>query len=48
MGDRLRAGITGGFGLAGENDYGRKEIDFFAERSLSLSNTYFEAKMEWR
>ena len=31
VGDRLRAGITGGFGDLGENDNGRKGVDFCDE-----------------
>ena len=42
MGWRLRAGITGGFRVPGENDNGRKVIDFCAERGLSVSNNYFD------
>ena len=41
----LRAGITGGgFRVPGENDNGRRVIDFCAERRFSVSNTYFEHK----
>ena len=39
VGDRLRVGITGGFGVPGENDNDRRVIDFCAERGLSVSNT---------
>ena len=28
VGDRMKAGITGGFGVTGENDNGRRVIDF--------------------
>ena len=35
-------GITGGFGVPGENDNGRRVIDFCAKRRLSVSNIYFE------
>ena len=38
----LRVGITGGFGVPGENDNGRNVIDLCAERALSLSDTHFE------
>ena len=37
-------GITGGFGVLGENDNGRRVISLCAERRLSVSNTYFEHK----
>ena len=56
--DRVRVGITDGFGVSGENSNGRRVINFCAENGLSVSNTYFEdmnlhkyirvAKMEWR
>ena len=42
--ERLRAGITGGFGAPGENDKGRRIIDFCAERVLYVGNTYFKEK----
>ena len=32
IGDRMRAGITGGFGVPGENDNGRRVVEFCAER----------------
>ena len=41
VGDRLRASITGGFEVPGENDMGRSEIGFCAEMRLSLINSYF-------
>ena len=55
-GDNLRADIICGFGVPGENDNGKKVIDFCNERGLCVSNTYFEhkiipeikAKIEWR
>ena len=31
IGDRTRAGITGAFGVPGENDYGRRVMEFFEE-----------------
>ena len=44
IGDRVRASITGGFGVPGENDKGRRVVEFFAERGLCVDNTYFEHK----
>ena len=44
VGDRMRAGITGGFGVLGENDNGRRVIDFCADRGLYVLNTCFEYK----
>ena len=35
-------GITGEFGVKGENDNGRSVIDFCAEKELSVSTIYFE------
>ena len=40
----MRVGINGGFGVIEENDNGRRVIDFYAERGLSVSNTYLEYK----
>ena len=40
--DRLRVGISGGFGVRGENYNCRGLIDFCAETGVSLSNTYFK------
>ena len=42
IGDRLRAGITGAFGVSGENDNGRRVVEFYTERRLCVSNTYFK------
>ena len=42
IGDRVRAGIIGVFRVPGENDNGRRVINFCVERWLSVSNTYFE------
>ena len=42
--DRVRAGITGAFGVPGENDDGRRVVEFCAERGLSVGNKYFEHK----
>ena len=44
VGDRVRVGITGSFGILGENDNGRRVIDFCAERGLCVGNTYSEHK----
>ena len=45
LGDRLRVGITGEFGVPGENDNGRKAIDLCIENGLSvIYNTYFKLK----
>ena len=48
--DRSRVGVTGGFGVPGENDNGRMIIDLFVKRVLYVSNNYFEHKSlrEWR
>ena len=44
IGDQKRDGITGGFGVAGENENGRKVIDFCEERGMCVSNTFFKHK----
>ena len=36
IGDRTRDGITGAFGIPGENDNGRKVVEFCAERGLNI------------
>ena len=41
----MRTGITGRFGVPGENNNGRRVIHFCAEGKLSVSNTYFEHRM---
>ena len=42
LGDRTRANITGAFGVPGENDKGRKVVEFCAERELCVANTHFK------
>ena len=42
IGDRVRTGISGAFGVPGENDTGRRVVDFCAESGLCIVNTYFE------
>ena len=44
VGDRLRVGLTGEFGVPGKNDNGRRAIDFCAKRGLCLVNTYIDHK----
>ena len=44
IGDRLRQGITGAFGVPGENDNGRRVVEFCAERELCVGYMYFERK----
>ena len=40
--DRTRAGITGAFVVPGENDNGRRVVEFSEERGLCVDNTYFK------
>ena len=59
-GDRVTAGITGAFGVPGENKNGSRVVALCPELGLCMGNTYFEhknlhkytrverAKMEWR
>ena len=42
IGDRTRAGITGAFGIPGENDDGRRVVEFCEEKVLCVGNTYFK------
>ena len=37
-------GITGAFGVPGENKNGRRVVEFCAERGLCVGSTYFEHK----
>ena len=40
--DRTRAGITGAFGVPGENNNGRRVVELWEERRLCVRNTYFK------
>ena len=40
----MRAGITGAFGVSGENKNGKRVVEFCAERGLYVGNTCFEHK----
>ena len=42
IGDRTRAGITGAFGVPGENDNSRRVVEFCAEKGLCVGNSYFK------
>ena len=44
IGDKTRTGITGDFGVSGENDNGTRVEDLCAERGLCVGNTYFGYK----
>ena len=44
IGDRVRAGINGAFGVPGQNKNGRRVVEFCAEMGLCVGNTYFEHK----
>ena len=44
IGDRMRVGITGVFGVSGENDNGRRVVEFCAESEVCVGNTYFKHK----
>ena len=44
IGNRARAGITGAFGVQGENDDGRRLVKFCTEGGLCVGNTYFKYK----
>ena len=44
IGDRTRAGITDAFGVTGENDNGRRVVEFCKERGLFMGNTYFKRR----
>ena len=40
----MKAGITSGFCVPGENDNGRRLIDFSSDRGLCVGNVHFEYK----
>ena len=42
IGDKTRDGITSAFRDPGENDNGRKVVEFCKERGLCVGNTYFK------
>ena len=44
IGDRVRASITGAFGVPGENDNERRVVEFYAERGMCVGNIYFKQK----
>ena len=44
IGDRVRASITGAFGVAEENKKGGRVLEFCIVRRLCVGNTYFEHK----
>ena len=53
IGDRTRAGITDAFGVPGENDNGRRMVEFCKERGLcvvthSLSTEVCISTQDWR
>ena len=40
--DKKRSGITGAFGVPGENDEGRRVVEFCEESGLCVGNAYFK------
>ena len=42
IGDRIRDGITGAFGVPRENDNGRRVVELRAEMGLCVGKTYFK------
>ena len=44
IGDEVRASVTGAFGVPGENDNGRREVELCSEKELCVGNTYLEHK----
>ena len=40
LGDRTIAGITGAFEVPGDNDNGRRVVEFWAERRLCVGNIF--------
>ena len=48
IGHRRRAGISGAFGVPGENDNGRRVMEFYAERGHILSTEIYISTQEWQ
>jgi hypothetical protein len=44
IGDRKRDGVTGDFGVEGENENGKKVIDFCVDKGMCVCNTFFSHK----
>ena len=44
IGDRVKASITGAFGIPGKNNNGRRVVEFCAEMGLCMGNIYFKQK----
>ena len=42
IGDRIRAGICGAFGFPGENDNGRRVVEYLRKKGDCVGNTYFK------
>ena len=42
IGNRVRASITGPFGVSGENHNGRRLVEFCAKRLVCVGDTLFE------
>ena len=42
IGDEMRVGVTGAFGFPGENNNGRRVVEFCAEKGMHVSNRYFK------
>ena len=43
----MRTSITGAFRVPGENDTGRRVVEFCAERGMCVGNTYLSTQ-EWQ
>ena len=41
----MRASITGAFGVPGENDNGRKVVEFCIEKGLCMGYIYFKDRI---
>ena len=45
VGDRLKVGTTGGFGIPGENANCRRVVEFCEERGLCVGNTFLSTEV---
>ena len=46
--DKRKADITGAFGVAGENDNGKRVVDFCEESGLCMGKTYFNHRSMYK
>ena len=48
IGDRTKVGITSAFGVPGENDNGRRVVEFCEEKGVYVGNIYFKHRSVYK